>query len=60
MLVLTRKVGESIYIGDDIEVVFREFKGNSISLGIKAPTHLFVRRHKDYKKEGEKKNGDSD
>ena len=37
MLVLTRKVNQSIVIGDDIEVVVLEVRGEQIRLGIKAP-----------------------
>ncbi len=37
MLVLTRKVGEVITIGDDITVTVLEILGNKVKLGIKAP-----------------------
>ena len=44
MLVLTRKLGESIQIGDDIIVTVLRIKGNSIRLGIDAPTQVRIIR----------------
>lgn len=37
MLTLTRKVGESIYIGNDIMIVVREIKGKQVRIGVDAP-----------------------
>ena len=37
MLVLTRKIGEGLVIGDDIKITIVEMKGGSIRLGIDAP-----------------------
>jgi carbon storage regulator len=50
MLVLTRKSGEAIRIGDDIKVVVLEFKENQIKLGIEAPHELPVHREEVYLK----------
>ncbi|WP_338838616.1 carbon storage regulator CsrA [Kurthia gibsonii] len=44
MLVLTRKVGESIMIGDDIEVKVISIDGDQLKLGIEAPRHIKVHR----------------
>ena len=44
MLVLTRKVGESIVIGDNIEITVIETKGEQIKLGIKAPKEVDIHR----------------
>lgn len=44
MLVLTRKLNESVCIGDDIEVVVLEAKGNRVRLGFRAPAHISIRR----------------
>lgn len=44
MLVLTRKIGEGITIGDDIKVVVMQVKGKQVRLGIKAPDGLAVHR----------------
>lgn len=45
MLVLTRKKGESIMIGDNIELVVIEVKGDQVRLGVKAPKHIEVYRN---------------
>jgi carbon storage regulator len=44
MLVLTRKVGEKIHIGEDIVVTLLEIKGNRIRLGVEAPISVTVLR----------------
>ena len=44
MLVLTRKVGERIVIGNNISVVINRIAGNRISLGVDAPRHVRVVR----------------
>jgi carbon storage regulator len=48
VLVLTRKVNQSIVIGDDIEVVVLEVRGEQIRLGIKAPRNVVVHRKEIY------------
>lgn len=50
MLVLTRKSGESIKLGDDITITIVEVKGNSVRLGIEAPAGLRVYRKELYDK----------
>ena len=44
MLVLTRKIGERIIIGSDIEVVVLKAAGNRVRIGINAPTEVPVLR----------------
>ncbi|GLJ80234.1 carbon storage regulator CsrA [Microbacterium imperiale] len=44
MLVLTRRVGERVLIGDDIEVTVLEVKGDSVRLGIQAPRETRIQR----------------
>ena len=44
MLVLSRKVGESIVIGDDVVVTILEIRGDLIRVGIDAPRHIKVHR----------------
>ena len=44
MLVLARKLNESIMIGEDIEVVIIDIKGDQVKLGIKAPKKVTVHR----------------
>ncbi len=48
MLVLTRKIGEGIIIGDDITVKVIEMKGGSIRLGIDAPKNKKIHRQEVY------------
>jgi len=48
MLALTRKRGESIIIGDDIEVVILSIQGEQVKLGINAPKTISVHRREVY------------
>ncbi len=48
MLVLTRKSGESITIGDDIRVTVMAVKGNQVKIGIEAPSETKVYREEIY------------
>jgi carbon storage regulator len=50
MLTLTRKIGESVCIGDDIRVVVKEVKGKQVRLGIVAPRDIYVCREELYRK----------
>ncbi len=50
MLVLTRKAGEGIIIGDDVRITIVEIKGGSIRIGIDAPRHMKVHRQEVYDK----------
>ena len=44
MLVLNRKIGERIVIGDDIVVTIVKIQGKQVRLGIEAPTSVSIRR----------------
>ncbi|MCP4135976.1 MAG: carbon storage regulator CsrA [bacterium] len=48
MLVLARKLNESIMIGDDIEVVVIDIRGDQVKLGIRAPKTVTVHRKEIY------------
>ena len=50
MLVLTRKLGEGIAIGDDIKVIVMQVKGKQVRLGIKADPQTPVHREEVYQK----------
>jgi carbon storage regulator len=49
MLILTRKPGESLYIGDSVKVTIVEIKGNQIRVGIDAPADLRIYREEIYR-----------
>ncbi len=48
MLVLARRLNESIMIGDEIEVVVIDIRGDQVKLGIKAPKKVAVHRKEIY------------
>ena len=50
MLILTRRIGESIKIGDNVEVVVMGLNGSQIRLGIKAPREVAVYREEIFKR----------
>jgi carbon storage regulator len=50
LLVLTRKVGEGIAIGDDIKIVIMQIKGKQVRIGIKASPATAVHREEIYQK----------
>lgn len=49
MLTLTRKIGQKILIGNDIEIVVREIRGRQVRLGIIAPAGIPVYREELYR-----------
>lgn len=49
MLILTRKPNQSIMIGDQIEIVIVEVRGDQVKIGIKAPKNISVHRSEVYK-----------
>jgi len=50
MLILTRKVGEAVVIGDEITVRVVEVKGGQIKLGIEAPSQVAIHREEVYRR----------
>ena len=54
MLILTRKVGETALIGEDIRIMIVQIRGKQIRLGIEAPLDLLVLRTEE-KPDSEKK-----
>jgi len=50
MLILTRRIGETLMIGDDTEVTVLGVKGNQIRLGVAAPKDVAVHREEIYQR----------
>lgn len=50
MLILTRKIGETIAIGDDVKIQVIEIKGRQVRLGIQAPSRTSVHREEVYQR----------
>ena len=50
MLILTRKVGESLLIGDDVSITILNVRGNQVKIGVKAPKEISVHREEIYQR----------
>ncbi len=60
MLILTRRVGETLMIGDDVTVTVLGVKGNQVRIGINAPKDVSVHREEIYERIKNEKSGGSE
>ncbi len=58
MLILTRRVGESLIIGDNVNVTVLGVKGNQVRIGVNAPKDVSVHREEIYERIRKEHEGD--
>lgn len=59
MLILTRRVGEALMIGDDVSITVLGVKGNQVRIGIDAPKDVAVHREEIFDRIQDDKESDS-
>jgi carbon storage regulator len=50
MLILTRRIGETLMVGDEVSVTVLGVKGNQVRLGVNAPKYIAVHREEIYQR----------
>ena len=58
MLILTRRIGETLMIGDDVTITVLGVKGNQVRIGVNAPKDVAVHREEIYERIQKEKTGE--
>lgn len=58
MLILTRRVGETVMIGEEVTVTVLGVKGNQVRIGVNAPKHVAVHREEIFERIKREQDGD--